>query len=525
MQDQIQAARTWLRMAWLHRWAGLAVTVSWCLVGWFAVQAVPDRFEASARIYLDTRSMLRPLLKGIAFDSSTLADTTLLLSRTLLSRPNLEEVARRTDLDLKAKTPEDFDRLIMGLASGLRITGTRNDNVYELRYEHANAVTAKSVVEALLNRFMETALGDTRRETATTRKFLDDQIAAYEQRLIEAEDRLKNFKQQNLGVMPSGEGGYFERLEAARNQMREANLKLQEALRGRNQLQRQAGLQAAGPSAVEASGDAQLAFLDARLRETESRLNDLLLNYTDRHPDVVGLRKLGADFRAQRAARLEALARTDGAQAVPLTPLRQQLAIEVAQADAQVASLQARVEEYGARVRELEQKIDTVPAVEAELSRLNRDYAVNKQQYDELLQRREQAWMAQEADQRADEVKVKIIEPPRVPLLPAGPHRLLLASLVLISGLALGAAACGFLVQLDPRVVDEPDLRELTGLPVLGAIGLVAEAGREASQARELLVFVAALLGVIGLYAAQATLMLMDVNLHARLARLIGHFT
>ena len=524
MQDQVQAARTWLRMAWLHRWAGLAVTVSWCLVGWFVVQAVPDRFESSARIYLDTRSMLRPLLKGIAFDSSTLADTTLLLSRTLLSRPNLEEVARRTDLDLKARTPEDFDRLIMGLAGDIRITGTRNDNIYELRYEHANAVTAKSVVEALLNRFMETALGDTRRETATTRKFLDEQIAAYEKRLVEAEDRLKKFKQQNLGVMPSGEGGYFDRLEAARNQLREASLKLQEALRGRDQLQRQIGQQPQGAPAAEASGDAQLAFVEARLRETRARLNDLLLNYTDHHPDVVGLRKLLADFETQRDERLKALAQGGGAQPGALTPLRQQLALEVAQADAQVASLQARVEEYGKRVGELEQRVDTVPAVEAELSRLNRDYAVNKQQYDELLQRREQAWMAQEADQRADEVKVKIIEPPRVPLLPTGPHRLLLASLVLVSGLALGAAACGFLVQLDPRVVDEPDLQALTGLPVLGAISLVADAGTQARQGRELTAFLGAVLGVIGLYGAQATLMLMDVNLHARLLRVIGQF-
>ena len=524
MQDQIQAARTWLRMAWLHRWAGLAVTVSWCLVGWFVVQAVPDRYEASARIYLDTRSMLRPLLKGIAFDSSTLADTTLLLSRTLLSRPNLEEVARRTDLDLKAKTPEDFDRLIMGLASDIRITGTRNDSIFEIRYEHANAPTAKTVVEALLNRFMETALGDTRRETATTRKFLDEQIAAYEKRLLEAEDRLKSFKQQNLGVMPSSEGGYFERLEAARNQVREATLKLHEALRGRDQLQRQVGQQPVGTPEGDAAGDAQVAFLDARLRETQTRLNDLLLNYTDKHPDVVGLRKLVEDFKAQREARLKALAQPGAAQPGPLTPLRQQLAIEVAQADAQVASLQARVEEYASRARELEQKIDTVPAVEAELSRLNRDYAVNKQQYDELLQRREQAWMAQEADQHADEVKVKIIEPPRVPLLPAGPHRLLLASLVLISGLALGVAACGFLAQLDPRVVDADDLQALTGLPVLGAIGLVAEAGQDLARSREFAVFVAALLGVLALYAAQASLMLMDVNLHARLLRLLGHF-
>ena len=186
MQDQWQLMRTFLRMAWLYRWAGLSAALLSCLVGWSAVLLLPDQYEVSAKMYLDSRSMLRPLLRGIAFDSTTLEDTAALLGRTLLTRPNLEEVARRTDLDLKARTPEDFDRLITALAHDIRVVGTTRDNIYEISYHASTPRTAKAVVDELLNRFMESALGDTRHETASTRKFIDAQIAGYEIRLSEA---------------------------------------------------------------------------------------------------------------------------------------------------------------------------------------------------------------------------------------------------------------------------------------------------------------------------------------------------
>lgn len=529
MQDQLQTMRTFLRMVWLYRWAGLGAAVLCCALGWLGVLLIPDQYEVTAKIYLDSRSMLRPLLRGIAFDSTTLEDTAALLGRTLLTRPNLEEVARRTDLDLGTHTPEDFDRLISSLAQAIKVSGTTRDNIYEISFRHPVPRTAKAVVDELLNRFMESALGDTRQETASTRKFLDTQIASYEQRLGAAEERLKDFKQHNLGLMPGAQGGYFERLEAARSQWHEAQLELQEATRSRDQLHAQLGTGAAAGGTAEQAADPALTAVDARIDELHKRIDELLLNFTDRHPDVIGLRKLLEEFGTKRAALVAAIdkrphAATPGP-AAAADPYRAQLQVETIQADAKVAALEARVAAHATRVSELEQKVGTVPAVEAELTRLNRDYDVNKKQYDELLLRREQALMSQEAEQSQEDVKVKIIDPPRLPLLPVGPNRLLLSSVVLVLGLGVGGGMCIALSQLNPRVVDVPDVRELTGLPVLGAISLAAGPRHRQQRRYELLAFAAGLLGILLVYAAQVTLFLLDINVHGRLQHVLGALT
>ncbi len=542
MYEQVQVVRSLMRMAWLYRWVGLAVAIVVCALGWIGVQALPDQYQVNAKVYLDSRSMLRPLLRGIAFESGSLANTTLLLSRTLLTRPNLEEVARRTDLDLGTKTPEEFDELISDLAKDITITGTTRDNIYDIEYTHTTPKVAKAVVDELLNTFMESTLGDTRRETAVTQKFLEEQIAAYEKRLIEAEDRLKQFKQRNVGMMPGSQGGYFSRLESAHAQLKEAQLQLQEAMTTRDQIKQQAASQPAqaedpfggdlfGAEDGGIESDPQVAYFDGKIQELQGRIDELLVGFTEKHPDVVGMRKMIENLEAKKAEKIAELEKL-AAEAPPTeedefggfggNPFKQQLQMQAAQADANVAALQTRVAEYESRVKELERRVDTVPEVEAELQRLNRDYSINKNQYDELLKRRELAYMSQEADQSEDDVKVKIIEPPRVPLLPTGPNRLLFASIVLVIGLGAGAGLSFVLSQLNPRVVDVPELKELSGLPVIGVISMTSSPMHRQQRRYELMAFSAALSGLVLIYVGQVVLFVMGVDLHGKLSSVLG---
>lgn len=537
MFEQVQLVRTFLRMAWLYRWVGIIATIVVCLAGWVFVQSMPDQYKVNAKVFLDSRSMLRPLLRGIAFDSGALSDSAILLSRTLLTRPNLEEVARRADLDLTAKTPEEFDVLIKDLASDITIVGTRGEDIYEISYEHDTPKTAKLVVDELLNTFMEQSLGDQRRDTAVTQKFLDEQIAAYEKRLLEAEDRLKQFKQRNVGVMPGSQGGFFSRLEEAHNQLKAAELELQEGLRRRDQLQKQAESSASGGdfSGLDEFGTGaevapEIAYFDAKIQELVSRIDELLLNYTDKHPDIVAMRKLMANLEEKKKEKTAELA-SQAADALSSgedqptgfsNPFADQLKLQAAELDAAVAGLQTRVEEYKKRVKDLEKKVDTVPEVESELARLNRDYSINKKQYDELLARRELAHMAQEADQSEDDVKIKLIEPPIMPLLPTGPNRLLFATIVLLVGLGAGGGVAVLLSQLNPRIIDVPDLKNLTGLPVLGVISMTSNILYRQQRRFEMLAFFGVLSGVIVVYIGQITLLLMGFDLHSKISSVMG---
>jgi len=318
-------------------------------------------------------------------------------------------------------------------------------------------------------------------------------------------------------------------------------LQLEEGMRRRDQLKEQVASQSntiEDPFAMDdelaiEDVDPEIAQYEGKITELNSRIDDLLVSYTEKHPDVVSMRKMiddlkkKIDVRKQEVAQ-EAKDKPKGAEddmdfgAMMGNPFKQQLQLQAAEADAMVAGLQTRVEEFTRRVKELERRVDTVPEVEAELARLNRDYEVNKAQYDELLKRRELAYMAQEADQSEDDVKVKIIEPPRVPLLPTGPNRLLFSSIVLLLGLGIGGGLSVMLSQMNPRIIDVPDLKDITGLPVIGVVSMSSSPLHRQQRRYELMAFSAALAGLVLVYVGQVVMFVMGIDLHGKLTSVIG---
>ena len=102
MQELIKQVLGYLRGMWQRRWLGLGVAWVVVLVGGIGVFRLPDQYEASARVYVDTQSLLRPLLQGMAITPDATGQVAI-LSRTLLSRPNVEKINRKSDLDTIAR--------------------------------------------------------------------------------------------------------------------------------------------------------------------------------------------------------------------------------------------------------------------------------------------------------------------------------------------------------------------------------------------------------------------------------------
>ena len=138
MNDILVLVLNYVRMLWRYRWVALVVAGLVCVGGWLYVLTMPDVYKVNAKVYLDTRSMLRPLLRGLAVDNSIREDTVNMMRRTLLVRPNLETVARKTDMDLQAKTPEEFDTLLIDLGTDISVSGTARDNIFDISYENAD---------------------------------------------------------------------------------------------------------------------------------------------------------------------------------------------------------------------------------------------------------------------------------------------------------------------------------------------------------------------------------------------------
>lgn len=491
MHEIVEQILGYLRGMWRYRWYALAVAWTISLGGWFFVHRLPDQFEASARVYVDTQSILRPLLRGLTVDVNPDSQIQL-MTRTLLSRPNLEKVARMTDLDLKARDNAQMDVLLDRLGKHISLRSLGRENLYTIGFEDKDPGFAKKVVQSLLTIFVENALGETRQDSDTAQRFLDKQIAEYEARLLAAEERLKNFKRQNVDMMPQSGQDHYSKMQEMGGQLAAARLELKQIEQRRDTLKAQLDGDTAtfgvGPKPVIAQeGPASItdsAPVDGRIKMMEEKLDQLLLQYTEKHPDVIAVRQTIADLRKQRekeiaeiraaaAAAAKAASSNGGEPVQDGNPYLQQLRMMLTAEEGNAAASRVRVEEFERRLAEMQRMVNSVPEVEAQLKALNRDYDVTRQNYDQLLARRESARLSQQAGQTNEDIKFKVIDPPRVPNEPTGPNRVGLMSGV-FGGAIIGGIAVAFLIsQLRPTFDSRRMLTDLTGLPVLGMVSMV----------------------------------------------------
>lgn len=512
MQELLEQSLGYLRGAWRFRWYMHFVAWPLCIAGWIVVHQLPDEYEASARVYVDTQSVLRPLLRGLAVQGNVGQEVEL-MTRTLLSRPNLEKIARMTDMDLTATTPEQMEELLDRLKHKIMLAGHGRENLYSLAYADADPAQAKRVVQSLLTLFVETSLGDSRKDSRSAQGFLDEQIKEYEARLFAAEEKLKEFKRKNIGMMPTDGGEYFSRLQAAMTRLSSAQLELSVAVNRRDELRRQ--LRGEEPTfGMVAPPKAQLmdSALDSRIQGLRMRLDDLLLQFTDKHPDVAALQRTINDLEEQKAAEL-ALIQESAPQAsnnLDTNPVYQQLRISLGEAEATVAGLEVRVKQFQSEVEELKQAVDTIPKVEADFKRLNRDYDVNKKNYDTLLERRETAKMSEDAGKAGDNVKFRVVDPPFVPSEPVSPNRPLLTSVVMAAGWLAGIAFAFFMSQVRPTYDSARTVNRELGLPVLGSVSRVWSGKERLKRRMEVLAFGVGGLMLMSVYGAYMAYQLLS---------------
>lgn len=509
---------SYLSAMWRRRWYAVAVAWSVCIIGWILVASLPDRYDSSARIYVNSQSLLRPLLRGITIESDVLEQVDI-MKQTLLSRPNLEKVARMTDLDLGAKTASDMEALVKRLGEQIRVSSEGRD-LFTVSYGSTDPGLAKRVVESLLTIFIESNLGATRKDMERARSFLEEQISDYEQRLNDAERRLADFKKANMGYLP-GEANYNVRLQSAQSELSKTQGKLKEAVSNRDELRTQLESVPRFLQLADSEGfGGPPSDTAARILELETRLDALLLKYTESHPDVIATRRIVENLRERLQEEQAAQsAMVDGDSAVlPAAgsvpnPLYEQVKLLLIGAETEIAILERRVQEQGNEIGHWSSKAKTVPEVEAQYTKLNRDYDIIKANYEQLLGRREAAKIADNVDTKTENIEFRIVDPPTLPIAPSGPNRFLYLSLVLVAGFGAGCALAFLLGQIDDSFPHVLRLKQTYDFPVLGNVSLVQTAVARHARVLELtsLTFVA--LGLLVTYGGLLTVeSLVDVR-------------
>jgi polysaccharide chain length determinant protein (PEP-CTERM system associated) len=482
--SEVAALQDQVRGIW--RFRRVAIVVAWCvaLVSWAGIFLWPSTYEGAAKIYVDTGTTLSQATKGISLEDDVVQQIER-VSAALLGTPQLRKVASDTNLLAGAVTPKQQQAVIDDLRERINIIADVDPTdpnphgapkQFTITYDDGNRARAIQVVDRLLNEFVEDSLHDKSQGSQEAEQFLTDQIAGYGRRLSVTEQQLADFKKNNSGLVPGESGDFFAGLQDEEHALTTLRENLYVALRKRDELTRELRSGQEFTAAESAGGGGATPLdLEQQIQQDQQKLDEMLLKFTDKYPDVISLRESIKELKAREKLQTAAAKHGDLGAASSLglstSPVYMKLQEEYNAEQVEIASLQQQISDRQKRITFLKSQMGSAPQVQAAYAQLTRNYDVTKKNYDELLARLDSARLGAQAASTGL-VKFQIIDPPAASFTPVSPKRPLLIVGAFFLALAAGIGAAYMLHLLRPVFVSTRQLASATGLPVLGAISM-----------------------------------------------------
>lgn len=458
---------------WQFRWIGLGIAWVVCLLGWVVVALIPDAYQSSAKVYIDTDTLMRPLLRGIVVSTDTQQEIDVML-RTLLTAPNMERVVRATNPKSANWSAPKMQDAVAELTSNVKLKALGTKNLYQIGFTDQNPAYAQSVAQTLLSVMVDSNVGDQRRESDDARSFLDQQIAVYEKKIQESDKRKADFRAAHLDVFFGGND-----VDEAKGDIVKAQQTVDEVTARRNSLQAQLGstpatLDINGPAPIQVGGAGTIDNKRQALGQARAKLDQLRATYTEDYPDVVAQKQLVERLKKQINEKT-APGEDPGLQSVA-NPAHLMLRTKLADEEVNLAVARNRLAEAQKRLDLAGKNVGASLAIRQQYANLDRDYQALKKNYEALVERRESANISQAAGDTQSNMVFRVVEPPSLPNRPAAPNRIVLNLLVLLAGIGAGGAAAIALGAVSGRFLTMEQLGQAFALPVLGAVTIARTA-------------------------------------------------
>jgi polysaccharide chain length determinant protein (PEP-CTERM system associated) len=465
----------------------------------------PKNFASSTSILVQESNIIKPLMEGRAVATGN-ADRAAIAREVIFSRKILEEIVEAGGWKKSNPSPLELERIIDSIKGRISVINLR-ENLIQITYKDSDAERAYLVTRRLADLFISESLAAKERESSDAYKFIDSQVDIYRSKLTDAEDKLKAYRGQNADARPGSEKDSSTRIGELRTQVENARMDLME------QRSKESALvaQLSGESEITAVQTREGQYR-ARLGELQTQLDTLLLTYTDQHPDVIRVRHQMQDLQDQvKREQAQRLQRTAGTSApvddsVQFNPLYQELRSKLAEVRRNIAAEQSRM---GASESLLNSELDRgrrIADSENKLSELTRDYEVNRDIYQDLLKRRENARVSMNLDADHRGLTFVVQEPAELPLRPSGLRFMHFSLAGIGAGLALPFVLLFGLVRFDPRIRVASQIERLTGIPVLATVPMYTTRQDRWRSRRTTVLLVLLVAAVIAAYAAVAVM-------------------
>ena len=501
MQPWKVQLHSYLSGAWHYRWTGMVVAWMVCLVGWGVLLVVPNQFDAVAKIYIDTDTMMAPLLRGLTVTTDPDQQVSVMLN-TLMTRPNVEQVVHLTSRPGTNFSSAEMARRVLDIQSNVSLIALGTKNLFEIHVTDKDPNRALTISQTLLSIFVDSNIGSKRKDFQGAQSFLDDKVAEYENLVRQAEERRAAFHRANLDVLsntvtPDAARAQVEKVrqDVAAAEARVGSLRAQLSA-----IPKIIYVDTPGPLIVSSAtsnsdtiGRGGSVF--QRLAEAKQTLIDLKSQYTDDYPDVKEAQREVKELQSELAAMPPTGSAGSGNQSIP-NPIYVQTQSKLSDAMSDAAFQAQRYRDAQSDMDNAEKMTSRAIEVGTKFADLDRDYDLVHKTYQELLSRRESARISQSVNDEQSPINVRVVEPPKKAPFPAAPNRPLINSLILLAGLLAGmAAALGLSINAG-RFFSKDQLVSQFDYPVIGVVTRLSLAD-DAFQARRAYSLLATSLAVL----------------------------
>jgi polysaccharide chain length determinant protein (PEP-CTERM system associated) len=514
MQEQLFEIIYFLKGAFKYKWTALIFAWIFSASGWAYVSMMPDKYTSVAKVHVETRTMLQPLLSGMAIEADV-RGLLRVMQQLMFTKGNLEQITKLSDLDKTARTPTEQDKLIDDLKKDIHINGGTED-MFTIQYEASTPDMAKNVVQAVLTVFSEQTQLSTHGNSDSAQRFIDEQIQEYEMRLRNGEKARENFKRTNLGLLPGQGGDQIGRIQAMSNELENAKLGLKEAISRKEKLNEQLEESLTSHANDEWKSSTEVASVedDPQIVNLKQRKNDLLIKFTDKHPEISHINKTIKELQIRNAIKQAKVVDAGGLDSAVLTnPYIQSIKVAINEVDANIASINSRIDIFQQRLVKEQDELNSRLSIETEIENLNRDYSQIKNNYDRLLSSRETAAMSEKVDTQAEALKFKIADAPNTPLQASSPKRKLLYSGVLLVSIILSLGLALLLYLIRPTFMSISQLRQVTDLPILGSVSMKYSPEEHIKNRNEIFKYGVGVISLLIIYLGFMTADIVRINL------------
>ena len=433
----------------------------------------PRHYSASTTIFVEEENILGPLMQGAAVQTEVI-DRVHAAREMIYGRRIMMKLLGRRGFLLDHPDVVEQEREIDSIKSRTEISRVRN-NIVKITYTDSDPNRAYEITAELADLFINESLDSKARESLSAFEFIDSQVNEYQRKMVESENELKEFREQNrisgTGMMDETSRRMAE-LETQRQQI------LQEL---REERIRKASLQKQlSGEATAATQFTRTEMFRKQIGKLQTQLATLRLNYHETYPDIVQIKAQIEDLR--KSIEKEDLRRSQGGagpsedqrgfidESALANPVYQQLQQQLYDANIMISTLEARLDQTTQVLAEQEEKGKKVQEYEAKLAELARDTVVNRDIYSDLVRRREQARVSMNLDREQKGLTLRVDEAAFLPQNPTGLRFLHFAIAGPLLGFVFPLLVLFLYRQLDPRIRSASILSDEGNFPVLGII-------------------------------------------------------